>query len=143
MPGYRLRTAHLDVFSRTFRALADRDGAILIHCAAGKDRTGLLVALIHHTLGVSRHDIMEDYLLTNAARRTEDWVTRFSDLLEREYGRRPLREAVQAFLQVHPAWLESALSAIEANTGGLDAYVEEALGVDATLRRRIHENLHG
>ena len=37
---------HLDLFSRYFRALADSDGAVLIHCAAGKDRTGILAALL-------------------------------------------------------------------------------------------------
>ena len=36
-----------------------------MHCAAGKDRTGLICALTHHVLGVSEADIMADYLLTN------------------------------------------------------------------------------
>ena len=133
--------AHLELFGETFRRLAATGGPILIHCAAGKDRTGLLVALIHHLLGVSAGDIEADYLLTNAARSTTDWVTRFSDLLEREYGRRPPREAVQAFLQVHPEWLRSAFAAIEARFGSLDAYIETALGVDTALRARIIDQL--
>lgn len=133
--------AHLDLFSRTFRALGQTGGPILIHCAAGKDRTGLLVALIHHLLGVDRQDIEADYMLTNATRRAEDWITRFSDLIEREYGRRPPRDAVAAFLHVHPDWLRSATEAIRAEAGGVDAYLEDALGVDAALRRRIAEQL--
>lgn len=133
--------AHLELFGRTFRALGETGGPILIHCAAGEDRTGLLVALIHHLLGVSRADIEADYLLTNAARSTQDWVTRFSDLLERDYGRRPPRDAVQAFLRVHPEWLRSAFAAIEARSGSLDAYIEAALGVDAALRARIVDQL--
>jgi protein tyrosine/serine phosphatase len=133
--------AHLELFSATFRALADGDGPVLIHCAAGKDRTGLLVALIHHALGVGADDIMADYLLTNEARSTADWVTRFSDLLEREFGRRPPREAVEAFLRVHPDWLRSAFRAIEHRAGGLNGYLEAALGVDAPVRARLLDRM--
>ena len=35
-------TRHIDLYSRYFRTLASTDGAILVHCAAGKDRTGLI-----------------------------------------------------------------------------------------------------
>src|ERR1700722_18557959 len=48
---------HLDLFSRYFRALGQAEGPILIHCTAGKDRTGLLAALTHHVAGVHRDDI--------------------------------------------------------------------------------------
>ncbi len=133
--------AHLDLFGRAFEALGDTGGPILIHCAAGKDRTGLLVALIHHLLGVSRADIEADYLLTNAARRTQDWVARFSDLIEREFGHRPPRDAVQAFLEVHPEWLRSALAAIEGRYGSLDRYIETALGVSPARRARIIDGM--
>lgn len=135
--------AHLEIFSETFRALGEGGGPILIHCAAGKDRTGLLAALIHHLLGVGPDDIMADYLLTNTARGLDreggdvDWIVRFSDLIEREYGRRPPRAAVEAFLRVHPDWLRSAFSAIADQAGGTDAYLRNALGVDAALRGRI------
>ena len=41
------------------------EGAVLWHCTEGKDRCGLLAAMLLSALGVSREDIMEDYLLTN------------------------------------------------------------------------------
>src|SRR6516164_206019 len=56
---------HVDLFRRYFHALAGGEGAILVHCAAGKDRTGLICALTHHVAGVHRDDMVEDYLLTN------------------------------------------------------------------------------
>ena len=132
--------AHLEVFAATFAAMGEGRGPVLIHCAAGKDRTGLLAALIHHLLGVAPDDIMADYLLTNVARTTADWVTRFSDILQREYGRRPPRDAIEAFLRVHSDWLNAALDAIEAQAGGVDRYLEDRLGVDAALKARILEN---
>jgi len=62
---------HLDLYSRYFQALAQADGAVLIHCAAGKDRTGILAALTHHLAGVSEDDLVEDFLLTNDPGRFE------------------------------------------------------------------------
>lgn len=134
--------AHLDVFGRYFAALAEADGPVLIHCAAGKDRTGLLVALTHRLVGVSEDEATADYMLTNEVRRTGDWVERFSAMLEREYGRRPPLEAVAAFLRVHPDWLGSAFAAIERRAGGLDGYLA-GLGVNAALRGRIEARLVG
>ena len=133
--------AHLEVFRRYFRALADVEGPVLIHCAAGKDRTGLLVALTHHLLGVSADEVMADYLLTNEARSLSAWAPRFAELIEREYGRRPPMEAVEAFLRVHPDWLRAAFDEIDSKAGGLDAYLATVLGADAELKARIARRL--
>jgi protein tyrosine/serine phosphatase len=132
--------AHLDLFGRYFEALAEVDGPVLIHCAAGKDRTGLLAALTHKLLGMDDEVVLADYMLTNTVRRMDDWVARFATLLEREYGRRPDPEAVAAFLRVHPDWLGSAFEAIAARPGGLEAYMRE-LGVDEDRQDRIRERL--
>ncbi len=42
-------------------------GAAIVHCTAGKDRTGVAVALVLESLGVRREAIVEDYTLTNTA----------------------------------------------------------------------------
>lgn len=132
--------AHREVFGRYFEALSEADGPVLIHCAAGKDRTGLLAALTHKLLGVDDEAILADYMLTNSVRPMQEWAERFSTLLEREYGRRPDADAVAAFLRVHPDWLGAAFDAIEARPGGLEGYLR-ALGVDDDRRRRIRERL--
>lgn len=132
---------HLDLFSRYFRALAEGDGAVLIHCAAGKDRTGLLAALTHHLLGVSRDDMIADYLLTNSAVNLEARAPDIARQLEAMTGKRASHGAVVAFLGVAPDFLETAFTAIETRHGGLDAYLEQALGVDAALRDRIGQRL--
>jgi protein-tyrosine phosphatase len=46
------------------RTIARADGAALVHCAAGKDRTGVVVALVLDASGVDREAIMSDYLAT-------------------------------------------------------------------------------
>ncbi|MDO9223944.1 MAG: tyrosine-protein phosphatase [Caulobacter sp.] len=128
---------HVDLYSRYFQALSETDGAVLIHCAAGKDRTGILAALTHHLAGVSEEDLVADFLLTNDAERFERRAPQFAAMLEEMTGRRPTRDAVITALGVEAHYLETAFSAIHARHGSLDAYLEDVLGVDAARREAI------
>ena len=134
-------TPHLDLFGRYFRALADGDGPVLIHCAAGKDRTGILAALTHRMVGVHPDDMVEDYLLTNTAVRLADRAPDIAERLEKFTGRRPSHDAVVAFLGVEAVYLEEAFAEIDRVSGSLDAYFEQALGLDAATRARVAERL--
>ena len=133
--------AHRDVFSRYFQALADQDRPVLIHCAAGKDRTGFLAALTHHLLGVSRDDMVEDYLLTNAAVDLAGRAPSIARQLQKMTGRVAADDAVVAFLGVEAAYLDAALAEVEARHGSVEAYLRDALEVDAARRDRIVERL--
>ena len=133
--------AHLDVFGRYFHALGDSDRPVLIHCAAGKDRTGFLAAVTHHLLGVHRDDLIADYLLTNTAVDLEARAPAIGQRLEAMTGRKASHAAVVAFLGVEPAFLDAALSAVEDRHGGLDGYLRDAVGVDDSLRDRIATRL--
>ncbi|KPF81009.1 protein tyrosine phosphatase [Brevundimonas sp. AAP58] len=133
--------AHLDLFSRYFRALAESDRPVLIHCAAGKDRTGMLAALTHHLLGVSGDDLMEDYLLTNTAVDLEARAPGIAEQMKAFTGRTASHDAVVAFMGVEAAYLHAAIAAMVERYGSIDAYLERALGVDAGLRDRIVERL--
>jgi protein tyrosine/serine phosphatase len=132
---------HVDLYSRYFLALADTEGPVLIHCAAGKDRTGLLAALTHHLVGVHRDDMIADYLLTNTAIDFDRLIPAISEIMEKQVGRRPTPQAVRVAMSVEPAYLESAFTAIKAAHGSLDGYLSEALGVDGALRARIEARL--
>jgi len=136
-----LETRHLDLFTRYFQALAATDGPVLVHCAAGKDRTGLICAFTHHIAGVHRDDLLADYMLTNdedrIARRAGLFVAWASELLGR-----PLSDAAaRTALSVHPDYLDTAIAAIDAAYGSLDVYLEKALGVDQALREKIQAQI--
>ncbi|MFN3931966.1 MAG: tyrosine-protein phosphatase [Brevundimonas sp.] len=133
--------AHLDLFTRYLRSLGEADGPVLIHCAAGKDRTGLLAALTHHLLGVHRDDMVGDYLLTNAAVDLAGRAPGIARQLETMTGRPVAHDAVVAFLGVEPVYLDTAMAEIAARHGSVDGYLAQALGVDAALRDRIGERL--
>lgn len=133
--------AHLDLFRRYFSALAGADGPVLIHCAAGKDRTGLLAALTHHLLGVHPDDMIEDYLLTNTAVDLAGRAPGIARQLEAMTGRPAAHDAVVAFLGVEAVYLETALTGIAERAGSIDTWLERSLGVDAAMRDRIGERL--
>ncbi|HST92522.1 MAG TPA: tyrosine-protein phosphatase, partial [Brevundimonas sp.] len=117
--------AHIDLFGRYFRALGDAEAPVLIHCAAGKDRTGLLAALTHQMMGVHRDDMVEDYLLTNTAVDLKGRAPGIARQLQSMTGRDVSDDAVVAFLGVEPVYLETALDEITARFGSIDAYFQQ------------------
>lgn len=122
--------AFRDVLIGTWRlygdALAHRDGASLLHCLAGKDRTGVGAALIHHLLGVHHDDIVDDYLLTNTAGNIEARIASQSHSLA-DMG---LDEAtMRVVLGVEAIYLETAFAAIRERHGSIEAYAETVLGI--------------
>lgn len=133
--------AHVDLFARYFRALAEGEGPVLIHCAAGKDRTGLLAALTHSLLGVSRDDLINDYLLTNVAVDLEGRAEGIARKLTEMTGRPASHGAVVAFLGVEADYLDGAFAEIAARHGSVAAYLKQVLGVDAAAAARIRATL--
>jgi protein-tyrosine phosphatase len=132
---------HLDLFSRYFRALGEADGPVLIHCAAGKDRTGILAALTHHLAGVHADDIVEDYLLTNDEARFERRGPMVLEHIAETTGRKPDPDIARVVMGVEAAYLAEAFEAVKQAHGSIDDYLEAALGVDAALRARLEEKL--
>ncbi len=132
---------HVDLFTRYFQALADAEGPVLIHCAAGKDRTGVLAALTHHLVGVHKDDIVEDYLLTNNPERIAARAPMVAELIAAETGRTPTDAAIRAAIGVEPHYLDEAFRAITAEHGEIDAYLEQVLAVGPALRGRLEARL--
>jgi protein-tyrosine phosphatase len=136
-----LAREHADDYARMFEGLLELDGGgFLVHCAAGKDRTGFACALILHALGVPEETVLEDYLFTNEAMDFEGYM--MPRLLAR-YGADaiPDREAVMALAGVRPEYLRAAYQAIEAEFEGVEHYVERAVGLDAAARETLRSRL--
>jgi protein tyrosine/serine phosphatase len=141
---YRLHAfepRHVDLFRRLFRALAETEGAVVVHCAAGKDRTGVACALVQHAAGVHPDDIVADFLLTNDEARLERKMAQAGDFVERVTGRRPTEAALRVAVQVFPEYLETTFAAIRGRHGSVDAYLRDVLRVDDALRARIHDRV--
>lgn len=139
-----LAREHRADYARMFEALLEiEEGAFLVHCSAGKDRTGFACALILHALGVEEDTVLEDYLVTNAAMDFEGYLL---PRLRARYGEDaslPDEEAVMALAGVREEYLRAAWETIEEEFEGVEAYLERAVGLDrharALLRARFLE----
>lgn len=120
--------------------LARAEGPSLVNCMAGKDRTGIAVAMLHAALGVHRDDIMADYLLTNSAGDVEARIASGAETIRAITGH--LDDAVlRVLMGVEAEYLQAAWAAIEERCGSLDAYLEEVLTLTPAKRDRLREVL--
>jgi len=126
-----------EAYRKLFALLVEHDTGVLIHCAAGKDRTGFGAALIHAALGVPEETIMHDYLLT----RRYFPIEREMDVVRRKYGLDLSAEAMRPMLEVREEYLRAALDAVHEQYGSLDTYIREALHVDEPMLRELRARL--
>ena len=133
--------SHVELFKGYFAALIRDDGASLIHCAAGKDRTGLLASLVHRALGVHEDDVMADYLATNAAVNLEARAEEMGQWLGKMTGHPVSRDAVVAFLGVDADFLHHAYRTIEARSGSVDTYMEQVLELNGAALGKLRQVL--
>ncbi len=125
------------IFRLYFDALATRGGANLLHCFAGKDRTGVAAALLHHVLGVHDDDVMADYLLTNTAGDVDARVAAGAESIRKNRGVHLGDATVRVLMDVDPAYLDAARAAIVARHGSVDEYLADVLGVTPAMRATI------
>lgn len=120
------------------RALADDHVPALLHCAAGKDRAGLTVAVALLALGVRREAILADYLESNAPHRRYR-VHRGENA---PGARSPeVMELLSPLFEAREDYLTAAFETIESTWGGVDPYLERGLGVTDEVRERLREQL--
>jgi protein-tyrosine phosphatase len=122
------RNARHHVATLFEHALAREGRPMLVHCTAGKDRTGFMIAMLLTALDVPREAILEDYLVTNQRMQVKD-STRYP------------REVMEVLSTVRPQFLHAAFDTIEREFGGSDAYLEQAAALTAERRARLQRQL--
>ncbi|MBB6100129.1 protein-tyrosine phosphatase [Deinobacterium chartae] len=122
---------------RALTEIERADGTVLFHCAVGKDRTGLLAALLLGALGVSEQDIIADYAVS--ARNLEP---QFAPLLAQAAARGEDLQHLQHISRSDPEFMEHTLEHLRRTYGGIEGYYH-FLGLDAgfitSLRSRFLE----
>lgn len=134
---YPYEARFIALFRDLFAGLAEDGGPVIIHCTAGKDRTGIACALVLDALGVDRETIFADYLLTNA---NMDVAER-RRLVRARLGAHLSDEAIAPLLGVERDYLEAGLTLIEERSGSLTAYVQETLGIAPKMLDRMRGRL--
>lgn len=127
---------------RALFAYLDRHdaGPVLVHCTAGKDRTGFTCAMVLGALGVPDATILDDYL------ESAKWFTLDSirTKMEKYVGGPVPAEALGAMGKlagVDASYLAASLETIEASHGSVDAWLAAEAGVDAAARERLRGRL--
>ncbi|MGW3978589.1 tyrosine-protein phosphatase [Streptomyces mirabilis] len=124
--------------SHVLHALAEESVPALMHCAAGKDRAGLSIAVTLLALDVERDAIVADYLESNATHRRYKVRRNGSS----EAARSPeVMELLSPLFDARAEYLTAAFETIEETWGGIDAYLERGLGVTPEQRERLRERL--
>lgn len=122
-------------FGDVFRAIANaRPGIVLFHCTAGKDRTGVVAAMLLALAGVSREDIVEDYALTASAEGLIDQLR----LRALAAGSKP--EHVERMLASDAVTMETFLAYLDGTHGGIVPYLEK-IGLGQSERQMLIDRL--
>ena len=129
------------VYRMYFKALSTVKGATVVFCSAGKDRTGLLVALLHSLLGVHHDDMIGEFLLTNHAPGQEARIDSLRGSIRMRCGAGLTEEAIRVVTGVEPEYLETAFQQIIERFGSVDSYAREVLYLDAKTRDGLIANL--
>ena len=104
------------------RTVATGQGSVLVHCAAGKDRTGWAIAAVLTAAGADRDAVTADYLLSNAA------IDSLRDWLRIQYP--DVYDNPTAILGVQERFLQAAFDSADSASGSFDGYLD-AIGYPA------------
>ena len=113
--------------------LNNNDGAILWHCVQGKDRTGVVAAIISHCLGVNDQLIMEDYLFTNVHTKVP-LKYRLLSIIFFFIGMR--KEFIQLFT-AREEYLKASFEYINNTYGGVDGFLNDVCGIDHNKKIKL------
>lgn len=124
--------------AKALTAMITAPGAVLWHCSMGKDRTGVVAALLLETLGVPRPDIERDYMVSNLEQQAH--VTRLFAACRRDGATPEMVVNVGQLAQTNLAYLNTVFEWVTANYGDVATYLAEGLGIGqegvADLRAR-------
>ncbi|MFB4304782.1 tyrosine-protein phosphatase [Actinomadura sp. GTD37] len=123
-------------FADTLRRIASSPGPVLYHCTEGKDRTGVMSAILLTLLGVDKTQVYDDYMRSNKelAAKNEEELAELA-----KYGIDPA--LIEPFLTVRESYLDTAFDQIKRDYGTFDAFLAKGLGIDAATQKALRARL--
>lgn len=132
--NYRRYAREYPLIGTALRSIAAEGAPALIHCVNGKDRTGVLCAVLLRATGAHPDDVMADYLDTNAAnaQRIAQEAAELGDgMNDRELA------ILMSFLEARPSYLSAFFDEVETAYGSFDRYVADDLRLTPAHRTRL------
>ena len=137
--NYRRYAREFPLMGTVLRTMAAERRAALVHCEHGKDRTGVLCAVLQRIAGFSEDDVMVGYLATNEV--NAEATTR--EMSQLEQGMTDEERAVlRSFLEARPTYLRAFFDEIDGHAGGFPAYVRDALRLTPVQVANLRELLN-
>lgn len=123
---------------RFFNVLLDsRNGAVLWHCSAGKDRVGVMTFLLLSALGVSEKDILDDYMLTRADSMAE--FNKIKYLLPIKISNKALRNCVYVLFDVKEKYISDIIEDINRDYGNTEQFLIKRFGITQSQINALRE----
>jgi len=133
------RTAQIN---ELFTLLSDTNNLpALIHCVAGKDRTGFVAALIQSVAGAPRKAVIEDYLQTN--RFYQPQILKFVQIVRWLTMFYASAESIQQLVEVHAEYLDETLHEIVTRYETIEEYLAKACGINESSLQHLKKQLAG
>tara|TARA_B100000945_G_C20413544_1_gene613925 strand:- start:1187 stop:2062 length:876 start_codon:yes stop_codon:yes gene_type:complete len=118
---------YVEVYENFLRGLIDDEGPILFHCTAGKDRAGFAAAITLIALGVSKEDVIKDYMKTNqfTKKRIEEIIKQIELMTLYQTD----AEILRPLLGVEREYIETAFRTAEEEYGSLENFIKNGLNI--------------
>lgn len=118
---------YVEVYENFLRGLIDDEGPILFHCTAGKDRAGFAAAITLIALGVSKEDVIKDYMKTNqfTKKRIEEIIKQIELMTLYQTD----AEILRPLLGVEREYIETAFHTAEEEYGSLENFIKNGLNI--------------
>ena len=120
-------TDYTGVYEDFLRGLIDEDAPTLFHCTAGKDRAGFAAAITLIALGVSREDVINDYMKTNAF--TKERIEEILNQIELMSLYQADAEILRPLIGVEKIYIETAFETAEEQYGSLENFIRVGLNI--------------
>lgn len=121
-------------------SIVEGETPVLIHCTAGKDRTGVMMAILLRALRVPHDVVVADYQRSDVFAQNLRLRGGIEEQFEETFGFRPSQALIDAMIGVDVAFLDAALHAVEREWGGIDGFFAAA-DVGAPLLERFRDML--
>ncbi len=117
--------------------LPEENFSVAFHCTAGKDRTGVVAALLLSFLGVERDTVIHDYLLTNKNVRFKANIAYVGLLLSKLNHK--LASKIKHYFMAEPDFIKASLNQLEKDFGSLDNFFDQKLGFTPEEKNNIKD----
>jgi protein-tyrosine phosphatase len=121
-------------------ALLANEVPMVVHCTAGKDRTGVAIAILLTLLGVAREDVLSDYAKSDVFGRNLKMAGSVNETFRTSFGFVPSEAVMAMLIGTDSDFLLAALRTVEREWGSIGGYFE-ASGVDSDRQQQLRAAL--